>query len=83
MKEITADFKDKVYSILAEACESDEVKENPDVRIFDEGLLDSFGTISLVVAIEEQLGIEVLISEFNREEWATPNMIVQKLADRQ
>lgn len=83
MKEITADFKDKVYSILAEVCESGEVKENPDVRIFDEGLLDSFGTISLVVAIEEQLGIEVPISEFNREEWATPNMIVQKLADRQ
>ncbi|MFT8363787.1 MAG: D-alanine--poly(phosphoribitol) ligase subunit DltC [Sporolactobacillus sp.] len=83
MTEITADFKDKVFAILEEACESDEIKENPDVRLFDEGLLDSFGTISLVVAFEEKLGIQVPISEFNRDEWATPNMIIEKLAERQ
>ncbi|MFT8318905.1 MAG: D-alanine--poly(phosphoribitol) ligase subunit DltC [Sporolactobacillus sp.] len=79
---MTKDFKDQVLSILAEACESDEVKANPDLRIFDEGLLDSFGTISLVVEFENQLGIQVPISEFNRDEWATPNMIIQKLAER-
>ncbi|MFX3618813.1 MAG: D-alanine--poly(phosphoribitol) ligase subunit DltC [Sporolactobacillus sp.] len=82
MTEITKDFKDQVLSILVEACESDEVKANPDLRIFDEGLLDSFGTISLVVEFENQLGIQVPISEFNRDEWATPNMIIQKLAER-
>ncbi|MFT8872162.1 MAG: D-alanine--poly(phosphoribitol) ligase subunit DltC [Sporolactobacillus sp.] len=82
MAEITEAFRNQVLSILAEVCESDEVKENPDVRVFDEGLLDSFATISLVVEFENQLGIEVPISEFDRDEWATPNLMIQKLADR-
>jgi D-alanine--poly(phosphoribitol) ligase subunit 2 len=82
MTEITQDFKDKVLSILAEVCESDEIKKNPDLQLFDEGLLDSFATISLVVEFEQQLQISVPISDFNREEWATPNMIVHQLAER-
>lgn len=82
MAEVTQDFKDKVLSILAEVCESDEIKKNPDLQLFDEGLLDSFATISLVVEFEQQLQISVPISDFNREEWATPNMIVQQLAER-
>jgi D-alanine--poly(phosphoribitol) ligase subunit 2 len=82
MTEITQDFKDKVLSILAEVCESDEIKKNPDLQLFDEGLLDSFATISLVVEFEQQLEISVPISDFNREEWATPNMIVNQLAER-
>lgn len=82
MAEVTQDFKDKVLSILAEVCESDEIKKNPDLQLFDEGLLDSFATISLVVEFEQQLEISVPISDFNREEWATPNMIVNQLAER-
>lgn len=82
MAEVTQDFKDKVLSILAEVCESDEIKKNPDLQLFDEGLLDSFATISLVVEFEQQLQISVPISDFNREEWATPNMIVNQLAER-
>ncbi|EST10861.1 D-alanine--poly(phosphoribitol) ligase subunit DltC [Sporolactobacillus laevolacticus] len=82
MAEVTQDFKDKVLTILAEVCESDEIKKNPDLQLFDEGLLDSFATISLVVEFEQQLEISVPISDFNREEWATPNMIVNQLAER-
>jgi D-alanine--poly(phosphoribitol) ligase subunit 2 len=83
MKEVTESFKQKVYSILEDACDGDEIKSNPNIRLFDEGLLDSFGTISLVVAFEQELGISVPISDFNRDEWATPAMIIAQLANRQ
>ncbi|MGC4377411.1 D-alanine--poly(phosphoribitol) ligase subunit 2 [Fictibacillus sp. Mic-4] len=73
--------KEQVLEILEEVCENEVVKENPDVKLFEEGLLDSFGTVSLLVEIEQRLGLEVSISDFDREEWATPNLIIQKLAD--
>ncbi|MGC4377713.1 D-alanine--poly(phosphoribitol) ligase subunit 2 [Fictibacillus sp. Mic-4] len=73
-------IKEQVLEILEEVCENEVVKENPDVKLFEEGLLDSFGTVSLLVEIEQRLGLEVSISDFDREEWATPNLIVQKLA---
>ncbi|MBM7644848.1 D-alanine--poly(phosphoribitol) ligase subunit 2 [Scopulibacillus daqui] len=76
-----ADFKEQVLDILEEVCENDIVKENPDVKIFEEGILDSFGTVNLLVEIEDKLGIPVSISEFDREEWATPNLIINKLAE--
>ncbi|CAG9611616.1 D-alanine--poly(phosphoribitol) ligase subunit 2 [Bacillus sp. AFS018417] len=76
-----AEFKDQVLDILEEVCENDIVKENTDVQLFEEGILDSFGTVSLLVEFQERLGIEVPISDFDRDEWATPNMIVKKLED--
>lgn len=76
-----AEFKDQVLDILEEVCENDIVKENPDVQIFEEGVLDSFGTVSLLIEFQERLGIEVSISDFDRDEWATPNLIVKKLED--
>ncbi|MDG4658384.1 D-alanine--poly(phosphoribitol) ligase subunit DltC [Ectobacillus antri] len=74
-------FKEQVLDLLEEVCENDIVKENPDILLFEEGILDSFGTVTLLVEIQERLNIEVSISDFDRDEWATPNMIVQKLAD--
>lgn len=78
-----AEFKDQVLDILEEVCENDIVKENADVQLFEEGILDSFGTVSLLVEFQERLGIEVPISDFDRDEWATPNMIIKKLEDMQ
>ncbi|MFC7393613.1 D-alanine--poly(phosphoribitol) ligase subunit DltC [Scopulibacillus cellulosilyticus] len=76
-----AEFKEQVLDILEDVCENDIVKENPDVKIFEDGILDSFGTVNLLVEIEDKLGIPVSISEFDREEWATPNLIINKLAE--
>ena len=77
-----SEFKTEiVLNVLEEVCENDIVKENPDVQLFEEGILDSFGTVSLLVEFQERLNIEVSISDFDRDEWATPNMIIKKLKD--
>ncbi|GAA3332906.1 D-alanine--poly(phosphoribitol) ligase subunit DltC [Ectobacillus funiculus] len=78
-----ADIKEQVLDILEEVCENDIVKENSDVQLFEEGLLDSFGVVSLLVEIQERLDIEVSISDFDRIEWATPNLIIQRLKEMQ
>ena len=76
-----SEFQDQVLNILEEVCENDIVKDNPDVQLFEEGILDSFGTVSLLVEFQERLNIEVSISDFDRDEWATSNMIINKLKE--
>lgn len=76
-----ADLREQVLDILEEVCQNDIVKENPDIQLFEEGILDSFGTVSLLVELQERLGMEISISDFDRDEWATPNMIINKLAE--
>lgn len=74
--------KELVLDLLEELCESDEVKDNLDINFFQEGLLDSFGTVTLLIEIEERFGITVGISEFVREEWDTPNKVYRQLESR-
>ena len=40
------EFREQVLNLLAEVAENDIVKENPDVEIFEEGIIDSFQTVS-------------------------------------
>ncbi|MFS0560641.1 D-alanine--poly(phosphoribitol) ligase subunit DltC [Terribacillus sp. 179-K 1B1 HS] len=73
------DFKEKVLQVIAQVCEDDVVKEEHDLDIFEAGLLDSFATVELLVQFEEQLGINVPITEFDRDTWNTPNAITDRL----
>lgn len=72
-------FKEKVLQVIAEVCQDDVVKEENDLDLFDSGLIDSFGTVELLVKFEEQLDINVPITEFDRDTWNTPNAIVERL----
>lgn len=69
-----------VLDILEEITGTDEVKENKEVDLFDEGLMDSLATVQLLVEIEGQLGVQVPVSEFDREEWNTPNKVIQQVS---
>ncbi|MBB4826326.1 D-alanine--poly(phosphoribitol) ligase subunit 2 [Sporosarcina luteola] len=75
--------KQQILDMLVDICEDDIILENPDIDLFEEGLLDSFGTINLLVEIDNRFDISVPITDFDREEWNTPNRIAGKLAERQ
>ncbi|EDN7534803.1 D-alanine--poly(phosphoribitol) ligase subunit DltC [Listeria monocytogenes] len=72
-------FRENVLVILEEITETDEVVQNTNIKLFDEGLLDSMATVQLLIEIEEKLDITVPVSEFDRDEWATPEMIITQL----
>ncbi|EAC3818772.1 D-alanine--poly(phosphoribitol) ligase subunit DltC [Listeria monocytogenes] len=72
-------FRENVLEILEEITETDEVVQNANIKLFDEGLLDSMATVQLLIEIEERLDITVPVSEFDRDEWATPEMIITQL----
>ncbi|MCJ1783490.1 D-alanine--poly(phosphoribitol) ligase subunit 2 [Mammaliicoccus sciuri] len=76
-------FEESVLNILAEVAENDIVKENPDIEIFEEGIIDSFATVGLLLEIQNNLGIDVTITDFDSDEWATPNKIIEVLKELQ
>lgn len=72
-------MKDQILDILVDITGSDEVKKDLDVNIFQTGLLDSMGTVQLLLEFQNQLGVDVPVSEFDRSEWDTPNKIIAKV----
>lgn len=72
-------MEEKALDLLAEATGTDEVKDNRDMNLFEEGLMDSLGMVQFLVDVESELGIEVPVSEVQREEWDTPNKIIEQL----
>ena len=55
---------------------TDQVRADPDLALYDEGLLDSLGTIELIVALDKALGIEISPTQIDRQLWATPRKII-------
>lgn len=72
-------MNEQILDLLAEATGTDEVKEDLDMNLFDEGLMDSLGMVQFLVDVDGTLGIEVPISEVQREDWDTPNKIIDRL----
>ena len=76
------DVKATVLSILQDLT-GEDVSNNMDANLFDEGILDSMGSVQLLLELQNQLGIEVPVSEFERSEWETPAKIVAKVPSLQ
>ncbi len=55
----------------------EDVSDILDDDLFDAGVLDSLGTVELIVELESAFNIKVPISEFGREDWNTVNKIVE------
>lgn len=66
---------DQILTVISEVTNSPQLRDHPDIRLYDLHLLDSFKTIELMLALSERFGVEVSPAEYEREEWATPRAI--------
>jgi len=73
---------ERILSIVARVADTDEVLRDPELRLYDRQVLDSLGTVELIVAFGRELGVEISPAELDREEWATPRHIVEWVAAR-
>ena len=72
------DTKQGVLDILNDLT-GEDLSDQMDEKIFDNGLMDSMASVQMLLNLQEKFDIDVPVSEFNREEWDTPNKIVAKV----
>ncbi len=66
---------DTIITILNDICGADEGEITPDTELFEEGILDSFGLVQLLVELENQLQISLDPAALERSELSTPRKI--------
>ena len=61
----------------------EDISDKMDEDLFDAGVLDSMGTVELVIELEEKFNIKIPVSDMGRDDWNTGNKIVQGVKDLQ
>jgi len=72
----------KILDVLATVAETEEVRTNPDLALYDLQVLDSMKTVELIVALGRELDVEISPAEFEREAWATPAKLIADVQRR-
>ena len=75
-------IEDTVLKELEKITGTDEVRKNLDLDLFGEKVLDSLGTVELILALSEAFNIEVTPGQIDRELWATPRKIIDYFQER-
>jgi len=71
-----------ILNELEKVTGTDQVRKDLGLDLFGEKVLDSFGTVELIVALSDALRIEVSPGEIDRELWATPQKIITYFEER-
>jgi D-alanine--poly(phosphoribitol) ligase subunit 2 len=69
-------ISEQVLAILEDIAEYDDIRQDLDVRLYDEHVLDSLKTVELIIALGEAFGVEIAPTSFEPEQWATPRRII-------
>ena len=61
----------------------EDISDMMDEDLFDAGVLDSMGTVELVIELESKFNIKIPVSDMGRDDWNTGDKIVQGVKDLQ
>lgn len=73
---------DRILRVLEFVTETDEVRKNFDLPLYELQVLDSMKTVELIVALEQEFAVVIAPAEFDREDWATPRKLVADIERR-
>ena len=79
---MTTAINDQVIDVLARVADTEEVRTNPHVALYDLQILDSMKTVELIVALQQELNVDISPAEFDRDAWATPAKMVADIQQR-
>lgn len=69
-----------MYDILEEMTGEVLVRDNPELDLLEDGLLDSLDYVTLQLEIEDRFGVLLPPSEYTKEELNTPGRIISVIA---
>ena len=76
------DIKEKVIEIFEEILDTDEIRDNMDLDMFENEMLDSLAIIEVLLGIEDKLGISLQPTDLERKGMATVNNLISFLESR-
>ena len=74
--------EERMLELIEEICDDEIIREERDVDLFEEGLLDSMAAIELLVAIETEFGVTIEPTAVEREEMNSVNKIIYQVQIR-
>ena len=75
-------IKEQVLEMLEEIYEDEVVREDLDINMKEEGLMDSLAFVEMLVKIEEIFGLSIAPTEVTYEEIDTPNKVISYIENR-
>lgn len=66
-------MEDIAREIIESVCETDEIFEDCDMDLVEEGYLDSLGVLSIIMRIEEVFNIRISPADISKEDINTVN----------
>lgn len=75
-------IKEQILEMLEEICEDEVVREDLDINLKEEGLMDSLAFVEMLVRIEEIFGLSIAPTEVTYEEIDTPNKVISYIENR-
>ena len=74
--------QDKLLDLIEEIAADPVVRDERDLDLFEEGLLDSMAAIDLLVSLETDFGVRISPTELERDEMNTVNKIIARVGER-
>ena len=75
-------IKEQVLEMLEEISEDEVVREDLDINMKEEGLMDSLAFVEMLVKIEEIFGLSIAPTEVTYEEIDSPNKVISYIENR-
>ena len=75
-------IREQILEMLEEICEDEVVKEDLDINLKEEGLMDSLAFVEMLIRIEENFGLSIAPTEVTYEEIDTPNKVISYIENR-
>lgn len=69
-------MEDKVLEIVVQVCDTEQIRENKDIDLLENDLIDSLAFITLIERLEEEFDIEIQPTQERPDTWRTVDSIV-------
>ncbi|MDD6416089.1 MULTISPECIES: D-alanine--poly(phosphoribitol) ligase subunit DltC [Lactobacillus] len=76
------DIKEQIVEILKDST-GEDFSDNMDQELYESGIMDSMSTVQMLLTLQETFDITVPVSEFNRDDWNTPNKLIEQVKQLQ
>lgn len=70
-------MEERIINIIVEICEDESIKDNLDIDLIENEILDSLGFITLISRLEEEFDIEIQPTQIAPDTWRRIGSIIE------